>query len=130
MYTLTPQALESVLARAADAALVVGESGAILFANSLAHALFKYSPGELDGQNLELLVPHRSRTTHVGHRIRFTDDRGARPMGSGLDLFALCKDGSEERVDISLIPMRRGLENLVIATIQLRPSASTAPLAN
>lgn len=127
---LTPAALESVLSRAADAALVVSESGAILFANGLAHALFKYSPGELEGQNLELLVPRRHRATHVGHRIRFTDDRRARPMGSGLDLFALCKDGSEARVDISLIPMQRGLENLVIATIQLRPSATAAPLAN
>jgi PAS domain S-box-containing protein len=127
---LTPVALESVLAKAADAALVVSESGAILFANSLACTLFKYSAGELAGQTLELLIPHRNRMAHVGHRLRFTDDRRSRPMGSGLELFALCKDGSEQRVDISLIPMQRGLEYLVIATIRLRAPASAASCAN
>jgi PAS domain S-box-containing protein len=127
---LTPMALESVLAKTADAALVVSESGAILFANSLACALFKYSAGELAGQSLELLIPERHRVAHVGHRIRFTDDRRSRPMGSGLELFALCKDGSEQRVDVSLIPMQRGLECLVIATIQLRAPACTAAAAN
>jgi PAS domain S-box-containing protein len=123
---LVPLALESVLAQATDAALLVGESGTILFANDQACTLLKYCPGELDGRNLELLVPHRNRLAHIGHRLRFTDDRRARPMGAGLELFALCKDGSEQLVDISLAPARRGLETLIIATILIRVSPSGA----
>lgn len=122
--------LESVLAQAADAALLVSEAGMIVFANDRACTLFKYSPGELHGQSLELLVPHRNRLAHIAHRLRFTDDRRTRPMGKGLELFALCKDGSERRVDISLRPVRRGLEALVIATIQLRETDAPTPSAN
>lgn len=34
-----------------------------------------------------------------------------RPMGTGLDLLALCKDGSELPVDLSLNPVQRGLQH-------------------
>lgn len=122
MSTLSRVLLESLLSEAAT--LLVSESGIILFANDQACELFKYPAGELRDCSLELLLPHRYRLAHIAHRLRFTDDRRARPMGSGLELFALCKDGSERRVDISLRPMRGGLQVFVIATIRLRESDS------
>ena len=112
--------LQDIVAQEAEAALVVRESGNILFATDQACRLLKYAPGELQGQPLELLVPPRLRLAHIGHRLRFTDDRRTRAMGAGLELFALCKDGSERRVDVSLKPVQHGLETLIIATIQLR----------
>jgi hypothetical protein len=45
-------------------------------------------------------------------------------MAEGLELFALCKDGSERRVDISWNPVQRGLETLIVATIQVRESSA------
>jgi hypothetical protein len=72
--------LESVLAQAADAAL--------LFANEQACHVLKYRAGELHGQSVELLIPDRYRLAHIGHRLRFSDDRRTRPMGAGLELFA------------------------------------------
>ena len=127
---LSAATLESVLAQAVEAALLVSEAGIILFANDRACSLFKYSAGELHGQSLELLVPHRNRLAHIGHRLRFTDDRRTRPMSTGLELFALCKDGSERRIDIGLRPVQRGLQNLVIATIQLRETDARMPSAD
>lgn len=121
---LTPVTLESILAQAADAALVVDESGTILLASDQACRLLKYAPGELDGLPLGLLIPQRYRLAHIGHRLRFTDERRVRPMGAGLDLFALCKDGSERPVDVSLNPVQRGLQTLTIATIHARKSIS------
>lgn len=116
----SPATLESVLAQAAEAALIVDESGTVLLASDQACQVFKYGPGELHGQSVEFLIPKRFRLAHIGHRLRFTDDRRRRPMGEGLELFALCKDGSERRVDVSLSPVQRGLETLVVATIHLR----------
>ena len=119
--------LEGVLAGAAEATLVVDESGAILFATDEACHLLKYSQGELCGQTVELLIPSRFRLAHIGHRLCFTDARRTRPMGAGLALFALCKDGSELSVELSLTPIQRGLENLTVVGIHLReaePSVS------
>ena len=126
---LNPVTLESVLAQGADAALLVNQSGTVLFASAQACRLLKYASGELEGLPLELLIPERYRLAHVGHRLRFTDDRRTRPMGAGLELFALCKDGSERRVDVSLNPVQRGLETFIIATIHARGSDPSTPSA-
>ena len=116
----SPESLESLLAQVSGAALIVAEAGTVLFANDQACQLLKYSAGELLGHSVELLIPGRYRLAHIGHRLRFTDDRRTRPMGVGLELFALCKDGSECPVDIGLSPVQRGLETLVLATIRVR----------
>jgi protein-histidine pros-kinase len=82
--------------------------------------VLKYAEGELHGLIVELLLPERHRLAHIGHRLRFTDDRRTRRMGAGLELSALCKDGSECRVDVSLNAVQRGLEILVVVAIQVR----------
>lgn len=110
--------LNGALAQFADATLVVDESGIVLFAGDQASRMLKYGRGELQGQSVESLMPERFRLAHIGHRLRFTDDRRSRPMGMGLELYALCKDGSECRVDLSLMPMQRGLATLMVVTIQ------------
>lgn len=111
------------LAQTADATLVVDESGTVLFANDRACRVLKYSTGELHGQRVELLIPKRFRLAHIGHRLRFTDDRRTRQMGAGRELVALRKDGSECPVDISLHPVQRGLETLIVLVIQVRESS-------
>ena len=117
-----PADLETLLMQAGDCALVVGESGSILFATDQACRLLKYAPGALDGQTVESLMPERYRIGHIRHRLRFTDERRMRPMGTGLPLVALCKDGCELPVDISLNPVQRGLVTLTVVQIQLRES--------
>ena len=117
-----PADLKTLLAHAVDCALIVGESGSILFVTDQACRLLKYAPGELAGQSVESLIPERYRIAHISHRLRFTDERRMRPMGTGLPLFALCKDGSELPVEISLNPVQRGLVTLTVVGIQVRES--------
>jgi protein-histidine pros-kinase len=114
--------LESIFTNPADATLVVDESGTVRFASDQACRLLKYSPGELDGMHVEYLVPVRFRLAHIGHRIRFMDYRRTRPMGGGPVLSALCKDGSERAVEISLNPVQRGPETLFVLVIEPRES--------
>lgn len=117
-----PMNLEDVLPQGGGAALVVDEWGTVLFGSEQACHLLKYGLGELHGLGVEQLMPERFRLAHIAQRLLFTDDRRIRPMGSGLELFVLCKDGSELRVDISLHPVQRGLKTLTIVVIQPRES--------
>ena len=93
---------EAVLASASQGIVVVAENGRIELANPRAEELFGYGAGELAGRPLEILVPSRLRTTHEQHRAGFFAAPWVRPMGHGLELAGVRKDGTEFPVEISL----------------------------
>lgn len=90
---------------APDAMVVSDECGRIVLANRQAEHLFGYSQQEFLGAEVEMLVPPRFRAEHPGHRGRYLSNPKQRPMGSGIDLYALRKDGSEFAAEISLSPI-------------------------
>lgn len=98
--------------------MLVNETGQIVLANLQAEALFGHAPAELKGQAIEILIPERYRAGHLVHRSRFASSAKMRPMGSGLELFGLRKDGSEFPVEISLSPLAVGDRRLVSAAIR------------
>jgi len=91
-----------------DATVLVDRDGRIVLVNSFAERLFGYGHNELIGQPVELLLPQRLQQHHVQLREGFFRHPQQRAMGSGLDLFARRKDGSEFPVDIMLSPMPEG----------------------
>jgi PAS domain S-box-containing protein len=115
---LTAELVRSVLDSAPDAMIIIATSGTILFANHQVSALFGYATDEVIGRKVEMLLPERFRARHVGHRTSYGNAERIRPMGIGLDLFALRADGAEFPVEISLSPIRDGGETLVAAAIR------------
>nr|BBH87169.1 hypothetical protein KTC_19200 [Thermosporothrix sp. COM3] len=88
-----------------DAVLIVDYEGTIVLQNRQAEKLFGYTSDELIGQPLEILLPERFRQAHIAHRKHYAASPRVRPMGVGLSLFGMRKDGLEFPVDISLGPM-------------------------
>src|ERR671925_622713 len=84
-----------LLDAAPDAMVLVDGLGTIVMANAHADRLFAYEQGELIGQPVEILVPERYRQSHLTHRAGFFQSPSVRPMGAGLELFGLRKDGTE-----------------------------------
>jgi PAS domain S-box-containing protein len=115
---LTSELVRSVLDSLPDAMIVIDAQGRILFANHQIEALFGYSPGEIVGGKVEVLLPERFRTRHVGHREKYTHNVRVRPMGAGLELFGMRKDGTEFPVEISLSPILQDGQTLVAAAVR------------
>ena len=107
-----------LLESAPDAVLITDEEGRIQLVNAETQRLFGYHRRELMGQGIEMLMPDRYRGAHVGHRRGYVAAALTRPMGAGLDLYGLRKDGSEFPVSISLSPTKTPIGLMVFCDIR------------
>lgn len=110
--------LEEFLLASPDALLVVDGAGTILTASDAVVDLFGYRPAELAGQPVEMLIPEASRERHADYRRSYTGHPEVRPMGVGLNLMGVRKDGTTFPVDVSLVPSRARGETRVGAFVR------------
>ena len=83
--------------------LLTNEQGEIVLVNDFLLKQFGYENAvELIGKKVEALIPSRYHNHHVKHRTHYVNEAKRRPMGLGMDLFAVRKDGTEFPVEISL----------------------------
>ncbi len=97
--------------------LIVDVAGRIVQANASLERMFGYGPGELEGSNLEVLLPERFRAGHPEQMGRFFERPSPRAMGSGRDLMARHRSGLEFPVEVALNSYESANGRLVIAVV-------------
>ena len=101
-----------------DAMVIADEGGGIVHANAEAVRLFGWTREELVGQTIEVLLPARFRGMHQAHRAGYHAAPRTRPMGLGLDLSGLRKNGAEFAAEISLSPIEVDGRRCVVAAVR------------
>jgi two-component system, LuxR family, sensor kinase FixL len=99
------QRFGAVVEAVPSAILLVNDDGVITLANAQAETVFGYAREQLEGHPVEMLMPERFRNVHPGLRQGYGRDARARMMGTGRELFARRKDGTEIPVEVALSPM-------------------------
>jgi protein-histidine pros-kinase len=113
-----PADLGGLLEAAPDAMVVIDVRGLIVLVNAQTEKVFGFRRDELLGEPVDMLVPAALRAVHRQHRDDYVGEPHVRSMGSGLDLRACRKDGSEFPVEISLAPLETTDGLLVSAAIR------------
>ena len=93
-----------LLESAPDAMIIIDQRGLIKIVNSQVERMFGYGRDELLGQPVERLLDESLHGAYATYRDEFTADPRARPMGSGVEVHARRRDGSQLPVEISLSP--------------------------
>jgi len=109
--------LRKLVNAATIAILIINEDAEIVFANDVATLMFKYDKEAFIGLSLDELIPVHLRDNHTDHLTSFFANPEPRPMGQGLDLVALKRDGTEFPVEISLNVLQSNQNSLTVAFV-------------
>ena len=127
MNDVTPNQLQSfnmeiiyktIFELAPDAVIIINNLGEIIMCNDRTEKLFGYRKEELTGKEIELLIPEGHVRRHKDHRDSYFKDPHIREMGTGMELLAKKKDGSEFSVEISLSPVHFNNSLFISAAIR------------
>ena len=107
-----------LLEAAPDAMVVVNTEGEIVLLNLQAEKQFGYHRDELLGQRVTNIVPHGFAERLIADGTRTAAEALAQQIGTGIELSARRKDGSEFPIEIMLSPLESAEGILVIAAIR------------
>jgi PAS domain S-box-containing protein len=103
---------------APDAMVVVNQGGEIVLLNVQAEKQFGYRRDELLGQKVTNIIPEGFAERLIADDLRSSEDALAQQIGTGIELNALRKDGSEFPIEIMLSPLESAEGMLVTAAVR------------
>jgi two-component system, LuxR family, sensor kinase FixL len=94
--------LRSILETVPDAMVVIDRSGVVQSFSRAAERLFGYSPAEICGNNVKMLMPSPYRDQHDGYLQRYLTTGERRIIGIGRVVVGRRKDGSTFPMELSV----------------------------
>ncbi|MGB6882465.1 MAG: PAS domain S-box protein [Candidatus Acidiferrum sp.] len=107
-----------LLEAAPDAMVVVNQSGEIVLLNVQAEKQFGYSRDELVGQKVKNIIPEGFAERLIADGTRSAAEALAQQIGTGIELIARRKNGTEFPIEIMLSPLESADGTLVTAAIR------------
>jgi PAS domain S-box-containing protein len=116
---ISPDQLAEILDIAEDGIVTADARQEIVLFNRGAAKIFGYTPEEVVGQPLELLLPARFRAPHRGQVEGFAKaPASARLMGERREVYGRRKDGAEFPAEVSISKFGTGAEVLFTAIVR------------
>jgi diguanylate cyclase (GGDEF)-like protein/PAS domain S-box-containing protein len=88
-----------------DSVIVINEKGLIEQANPATEQIFGYTPEELIGQNVSMLMPEQTRSEHDRYLSNYCETGVKNTIGVGRQVEALHKSGTQFPVELTISEM-------------------------
>jgi PAS domain S-box-containing protein len=92
----------AILNAAVDVIITIDQQGVIVAANPATEKIFGYSPAEMEGQNLSMLMPSPDRKKHDGYLANYQKTGADHVIGVGREVTGRRKDGSTFPADLAV----------------------------
>jgi len=100
--------LAAILNTAVDAIVTIDDRGTVLHVNRSFQRLFGYTPEEVIGGNISMLMPEPDRSAHAGYIDRYQRTGKAAIIGTGRQVLGQKKDGSLMPIDLAVSEVNIG----------------------
>ncbi len=110
--------LRAVVNAAVDGVVLIDTAGVIQSVNPAIERLFGYTPDELVGENVRILMPSPFREEHDGYLARYQATREARIIGIGRQVEGRRRDGSTFPLDLAVSEVHYGDEVFFLGTLR------------
>lgn len=111
--------LEMIMDHAADCIVTIGEEGRIESVNAAVSGVFGYSPDELVGQDVTILMPQPHKGRHASYVLSYLTTGESKMLGRGArELVGLHKDGHELPIELALSEVLSDGRRLFVAIVR------------
>lgn len=98
--------IQAILDTAVDGIITIDDHGIIESANTAIERLFGYSPADMIGRNISMLMPSPHREQHDEYIARYLRTGEARVIGTGREVEGLRRDGTTFPLELALSEVR------------------------
>ena len=109
--------IKAIVDNTVDGIITIDSKGIIQTYNKSCIKLMGYTPEEVIGQNIKILIPEPHKSKHDEYLKRFLETREAKIIGIGREVDCLRKDGTTFPADLSISIAREGKNEVFIGTI-------------
>ena len=117
--SVLPPFLSPILDTVLDAVVVMANDGRVLAWNGVCEKVFGWTSQEAIGRSLsDLLVPAEHRLAHEAGLARLNDGGDARVLNRRIEITALCRDGREIPVELSITTAQVGAASCFVGFLR------------
>lgn len=110
--------LTAVMNTVLDGLITINHQGIIHSFNRSAERIFGYTPEEVIGQNVKMLMPEPYRGGHDGYLTHYMDTGERKVIGIGREVVGQRKDGTTFPMELGINEMRMGEERMFVGTVR------------